>query len=251
MKVVKVAGWLIIILILCVYISNIFSWDEKPNDYGVSKDESFEVYMDAIVTESPLPTGEVKPVGEIKKGIHVKVLDKEGRFAKVMYDNEERYIRLWNLSDEAKEAKTGNEYLVFLDNATALYEPNENSTAHPDTYSGLGKVVATYNGYSRVVLADFEKEIYDMIWVKDENLGQYNSLKIDIGTLDEDAELYAALDLQTVLDEDVRWAIKNGLVKITEKEVQGDLIKVKSDEGYECFVERVEFNPVENANQIN
>lgn len=250
MKVVKVAVWLIVIMILCVYISNIFSLDEKANDYGVSKDESFEVYMDAIVTETPLPTGSVKPVGEIENGIHVKVLDKEGRFAKVMYDNEERYIRLWNLSDEAKEAKTGNEYLVFLDNATALYEPNDSSNAHPETYSGLAKVVATFNGYSFVELADFEKEIYDMIWVKDEDLGQYNSLKIDIGTLDEDAELYAALDLQTVLDADTRWAIKNGLVKIIEKEVQGDLIKIKSDEGFECFVERVEFNPIENANQI-
>lgn len=251
--ILKIALWLVIIILVCFYCSNIFSWAEPAGyDYNVVAGKTYEAPIACKANRTPAHiTDEV--YFNVDKYSDVIVMERDYNFAKVSKEIDGEvvfgYIDAWYLSPEANNVKYDDEKLGIIENAEAYYTPSSTyEDKYQGTYSGLVKVIATCNGYSLIRIADYDLVINDLMWVKSEDVGTYNSLRIKIGYVADGAKMYSNDTFREKASETIRENILSSTVKIIDD--FEDFCIVKNKNGDSVVINKTDFIPLSSPEMI-
>lgn len=253
--ILKITLAVVIIILLCVYCSNIFSLSEsKGYEYNVNVGKAYESQLSINASkESNHITGDV--YFKIDRNEDVIVLERNYNFAKVSKEIDDDlvygYIDAWYLSEDAKSIRMLEEpTLSMIEDANVYYTASATyQEKYKNTYTGLVKVLAKCNGYSLIKIVDYDIKANDTMWVLDEDLKSYNALRINVGFANEDAKMYVDTKFEERASETLREKILSAnLLKITED--LDEYVKVQDESGDFVYIKKVDFNVVQSASQV-
>ena len=258
----KIATVIIILIMLLTYMKNIFSIDDVAiYDYGVEKDKSYVVNLEAELYESMDKANEdSNAIFILNPGEEVVVIEREKNYAKVSVKREENffngYVNAWYISKESSEIKEVNPYLGIVEEVDAYKIAKEvDLEKYEDKFSGVVKVVAKCNDFVSIKIADFENKIDKYIWVKEKDIESYNSLKINIGHVSSSAKIYKEVYgeefLSETVNEQTRKKLVNNLVKISTIEESDKHFKIEDKNGNTAIILRSAFLPISSTSEIN
>lgn len=245
---------LVIIIMLCVYFFNACTLTEPAAwDYNVVKGKSYEAGFDAVASKDPAHvTNEV--YFKVNDGDNLIVLERKYNYALVSKEiNDEvvyGYIDAYYLSEDARSIVKIEPKLGTIENCDVYYTP---STAfeekYPQKYSGVVKVTAKANGFVQIRLADFNQDINEQMWVREDDVEGYNALKIDLGKVRQEAKMYANEKLEERASETLRDKIYDS----TYVKINADLdeyVKVINKDGDTVVIEKVDFIPLSDPSLV-
>lgn len=252
--VLKITLAVVIIILIGVYAFNACSLEEPAAwDYRVVAGKSYEAGYGCVANKTASHvTDDV--LFSISRGEEVIVVERKFNYAKVSKEIngnvEMGYIDAYYLSEDAKTINNVEPSLAVLEDAEGYYTP---SLAYEEKYAnkfkGVVKVVAKANGFVKVKLADFDANNNEQIWIKEEDVKQYNSLKIDLGKIKSEAQIYTDEKMLERASETLRDKIMNSdYLKVVAD--LDEYVKLQNKDGDTCVIEKADFLPLSDPSLI-
>lgn len=252
--VLRITLALVIIILVSVYAFNSCSLEEPAAwDYNVVAGKAYTSKMDVVANKDPQHvTNDI--YFSINKGEELIVLERKYNYAKVSKEiNDEvvyGYIDAYYLSSDASSINYIEPKLGMIEDCDVYYTPSSAyEDKYPNKFTGLVKVTATNGDYSLIKLADYSLDNDELMWVKNDDLSTYNSLKIDVGTVNESCKMYVDEKLEERASESLRNKIlEQDFVKITA--TFDEYVKVTTKDGDSVVISQSDFEPIKSASQI-
>lgn len=252
--VLKILLALVIIIMLSVYAFNACSLEEPAAwDYNVVAGKSYEAGYNAFASKDPMHVNE-DVYFSVSRGDDLIVVERKYNFAKVSKEiNGEvvmGYIDAYFLSEDARSINNIEPSLATVEDAEGYYTP---SLAYPEKFNehftGTVKLLAKANGYYLVKIADFDSKINDQIWIKEEDVEAYNSLKINLGRIKTEAKIYQDEKLLERASETLSEKMyDSAYLKITAD--YDEYVKLINKDGDTVVIEKADFLPLSDPSLV-
>jgi hypothetical protein len=210
--------------------------NEQSSIFNLDVDSYYKTNVELYANNEAAENGADDPEFTIKANESVLLLQLEGEFAKVKYNDTFGWIPAWYLSDEAQDINFPPPFLLLAkEKANLSLYPLGNIAYDRNYYLQEGKIVkvmAEFNAWYLVDFLRYDNPEYDLLWINKDKTIAYDVTKAKEGYLKEGATLYSKEGVIT--DE-----IIEGYVIITSKE--NDLYKVNGAGGQNGYVKKSDF----------
>lgn len=212
--------------------------EEKSSILNLEVGNYYKVNYELYANNESTINGADTPEFVINTNTFVLLIQLDGKFAKVKYNNNFGWIPAWYLSDEAQNVNFLPPFLLITKGQSNLYLYPQGDNAYDKSYNiqegRTVKIMAEFNNWYLINFLRYDNPEFDPLWINKDKTTTYDVNIVKEGYLKENTVFYSKNGIKT--DESIE-----GYVIITSEE--NGLYKVKGTGGQNGYIKKSDFIP--------